>query len=92
VTYEDAWAAVHPDDDGWTFSPDNALVRAGQMPLERGRRIDYVLVRCVDHGPTLDVATCSRLGERPVGGVLASDHYGVVAELTLPPHRPGEWG
>jgi endonuclease/exonuclease/phosphatase family metal-dependent hydrolase len=51
VRYEDAWAATHPDDGGHTFTPRNPLVRAGQMPLERGRRIDYVLIRSGPHGP-----------------------------------------
>ena len=31
VAYRDAWQAVHPDDPGHTFSPENPLVRAGEM-------------------------------------------------------------
>ena len=60
VAYQDAWEAVHPDDPGHTFTPLNPLVTAGRMPLERGRRIDYVLVRCAVHGPTLAVERCDR--------------------------------
>jgi endonuclease/exonuclease/phosphatase family metal-dependent hydrolase len=91
VRYEDAWAAVRPDEPGHTFTPRNPLVRAGQMPLERGRRIDYVLVRGGPHGPLLDVAECRLVGTEPVAGVWVSDHFGVLADLRRPAHPPGEW-
>jgi endonuclease/exonuclease/phosphatase family metal-dependent hydrolase len=45
------------------------------------RRIDYVLVRSDDRGPTLRVNSCRRLFDQPVDGVWASDHFGVVADL-----------
>jgi endonuclease/exonuclease/phosphatase family metal-dependent hydrolase len=92
VHYEDAWRAAHPDDPGHTFSPRNPLVGAGQMPLERGRRIDYILVRSGPHGPPLDVATCDVVFDRAVDGVWASDHFGLLAELQPPGHAPGTWG
>lgn len=91
VRYEDAWAATHPDDPGHTFTPRNPLVPAGQMPLERGRRIDYVLVRGGPHGPHLDVADCRLVFTEPVDGVWASDHFGVLADLRPPAHPPGQW-
>ena len=91
VCYVDAWEAVHSDERGDTFSPGNPLVRAGQMPLERGRRIDHVLVRGGAHGPPLDVADCRLVFTEPVKDVWASDHYGVLADLRRPPHPPGEW-
>jgi endonuclease/exonuclease/phosphatase family metal-dependent hydrolase len=91
VCYEDAWAAAHPGEPGYTFSPRNPLVTAGEMTLERGRRIDYVMVRCGVHGPRLEVAGCELAFDQPVGGVWASDHFGVVADLTLPPRPPGSW-
>jgi len=50
--------------------------------LELGRRIDYVMVHCADHGPTLDVRACERNFGEPVDGVWASDHFGVVADLS----------
>jgi exonuclease III len=49
--------------------------------LDRGRRIDYLLVRCGDHGPPLRVTDCQLALHEPVGGVHPSDHYGVVADL-----------
>jgi endonuclease/exonuclease/phosphatase family metal-dependent hydrolase len=91
VRYEDAWAATHPGEAGHTFSPRNALVRAGQMPLERGRRIDYVMTRSGAHGPLLDVADCRLIFDQPVDGVWASDHFGVLADLQPPDHAPGTW-
>ena len=73
------------------FDPANPLVRVGEMSLERGRRIDYVMVRCGVHGPTLDVADCSLALDRPVDRVYASDHFGVVADLALPDKAAGSW-
>jgi endonuclease/exonuclease/phosphatase family metal-dependent hydrolase len=88
VCYRDAWESVHPGDPGHTFSPDNPLVPedvpAGHWSLELGRRIDYIMLRCGKHGPTLDICRCQRLFDQPVGGVWASDHFGVVADLIVP--------
>lgn len=56
--------------------------------LDRDRRIDYLLVRCGDHGPSLHIADCRRVLDQPVGGVMASDHYGVIADLE--PRQPTE--
>ncbi|MGI5131273.1 endonuclease/exonuclease/phosphatase family protein [Pseudonocardia sp. CA-107938] len=91
VCYRDAWAAVRPDRRGHTFDPRNPLVRAGEMALELGRRIDYVLVRSGIHGPALDVVDCTRVFDEPVDGVWASDHIGVLARLRVPDHLPGAW-
>jgi endonuclease/exonuclease/phosphatase family metal-dependent hydrolase len=92
VAYRDAWEAVHgAGAAGHTFAADNPLVRAGEMSLELGRRIDYVLVRCGVHGPSLDVVGCRLVFDAPVDGVWASDHYGVRAELAAPDHPPGTW-
>ena len=89
VCYRDAWESAHPGDPGHTFSPRNPLVTGGNnWPLELGRRIDYVMVRCGDHGPTLDVTACERIFDEPVEGVWASDHFGVVADLAIPGPSP----
>ena len=84
VCYRDSWESTHPGEPGHTFTPHNPLVAGGDMPLELGRRIDYVFVRCSDHGPTLDVRTCERIFDKPVDGVWARDHFGVVADLAVP--------
>ena len=91
VRYEDAWEVAHPGKAGHTFSPRDPLVASGEMALERGRRIDYVMVRCGDHGPGLDVAGCDLAFDQPVAGVWASDHFGVLADLELPSRPPGSW-
>jgi len=91
VAYRDAWEAVHPGAAGHTFTPVNPLVPAGEMALELGRRIDYVMVRCGIHGPTLEVTDCRPVFAEPVDGVWASDHFGVIADLAVPAHPPGAW-
>ena len=69
----------------------NPLVRAGEMPLELGRRTDYIMIRNGIHGPTLDVADCRRVLNKAVAGVWASDHSDVIADLEIPTHLPGTW-
>jgi endonuclease/exonuclease/phosphatase family metal-dependent hydrolase len=91
IAYRDAWDAVHSGDAGHTFSSTNPLVRAGEMSLELGRRIDYIMVRCGIHGPTLDVSDCRRVFDQDLAGVWASDHFGLLAEFRMPAHPPGAW-
>jgi endonuclease/exonuclease/phosphatase family metal-dependent hydrolase len=82
VCYRDAWEAVNPGDAGETFTPRNPLLADWDWPF---RRLDYVLVRCGEHGgPTLEVRNCRRIFDEPVDGVWASDHFGVVADVGLP--------
>jgi endonuclease/exonuclease/phosphatase family metal-dependent hydrolase len=92
VCYHDAWEAVHGDEPGHTFTPENPLVQVGGFHLVRGRRIDYVLVRGRPEGPTLQVRSCARVLVEPLNGVQASDHYGVLAELVAPQRPPGAQG
>src|SRR5215210_5000366 len=90
VCYRDACESTHPWDPGHTFTARNPLVTAENQDwaLELGRRIDYVFVRCVEYGPTLEVSACARIFDEPVDGVWASDHFGVVADLALPAQSP----
>jgi endonuclease/exonuclease/phosphatase family metal-dependent hydrolase len=83
VAYRDAWESVQGDASGFTFDPRNPLTAEDEPRLDRGRRIDYVLVRCGDHGPTLRVVDCTPALDEPVGGAWASDHFGVVADLAV---------
>jgi hypothetical protein len=91
VAYQDAWEAVHPGEAGHTFTPRNPLVRTGEMPLEPGRRVGYIMVRSGLHGPALQVADCFLAFNKPVDGVWATDHFGLVADLQEPakPIGPG---
>ncbi len=91
VHYQDAWRAAHPRVPGETFVPHNPLVRTGELPLEAGRRIDYVLIRSGPYGPSLRVLDARLVLDEPVNGVWASDHFGVLADLTVPSHSPGTW-
>ena len=88
VCYRDAWEHTHRDEPGHTFTPETPLVAEGTWPLDQGRRIDYVLVRCAEHGPSLDITACARTFDQPVDGVWASDHFGVVADLAVAPPEP----
>lgn len=84
VCYQDVWEYTHPDEPGYTFEQANPLVRDGGFATAVSRRIDYVLVRSGLRGPTLRAADCRRVLDRPVDGVWASDHYGVVVDLVAP--------
>jgi endonuclease/exonuclease/phosphatase family metal-dependent hydrolase len=80
VCYRDAWHSCHPDEPGHTFVPDNPNAADWDWPF---RRIDYILVRCGQHGgPTLRITGCERIFDQP--GTTISDHYGLTADLELP--------
>jgi endonuclease/exonuclease/phosphatase family metal-dependent hydrolase len=86
VRYLDAWDALHPGEPGHTFTTRNPLVmEESAVTREEPRRIDYLFVRCTEDGPTLDVSDCRLLFDDPRDGGWASDHFGVVADLT--PYR-----
>ena len=84
VCYRDAWESKHADEPGHTFGvPENPLGVDWDWPF---RRIDYVFVRCGEHGgPTLEITACERIFDRPVEGVWASDHFGLVVDLAVSP-------
>lgn len=84
VYYQDAWDAMHPGDPGHTFTPRNGIVSDVWRPRS-GRRIDYILVRGGAMGGTLDIAACELAFSEPAGGIWASDHFGVVADLAPRP-------
>src|SRR5215211_235577 len=82
VCYRDAWESAHPGEPGHTFTPENGNMIDWDWPF---KRIDYVLVRCGQHGgPTLMIESCHRIFDEPVDGVWASDHFGLLADLVLP--------
>jgi endonuclease/exonuclease/phosphatase family metal-dependent hydrolase len=81
VCYRDAWEWARPGEPGHTFTPENPLVRSGNFHQESGRRIDYLLVRCAGNVPDLRLMGCWQVFDRAVGGVWASDHIGVAADL-----------
>jgi endonuclease/exonuclease/phosphatase family metal-dependent hydrolase len=81
VCYRDAWESARPGEPGHTFVPGNLNSADWDWPY---RRIDYILIRCAQHGgPTLAVTRCDRTFDQPATTI--SDHYGLVADLALPP-------
>ncbi len=84
VCYRDAWQSTHPHEPGDTFTPDNPLMALANWDWPF-RRIDYLFVRCGEHGgPTLRISSCQRVFDEPTGEVWASDHFGLVADLAIP--------
>jgi endonuclease/exonuclease/phosphatase family metal-dependent hydrolase len=83
TSYRDCWERERGDDPGWTIDPDNPSTHHEERDVNSGRRIDYLLVRCHDHGPTLRIADCRLAFDQPMAGAMASDHYGVVADLQM---------
>jgi endonuclease/exonuclease/phosphatase family metal-dependent hydrolase len=84
VKYHDAWAVTHPNCPGATFAPENAI-RSDRWRPRAGERIDYVMVRGGEHGAPLDIVRCEIAFDRPMGGIWASDHFAVVADLAPAP-------
>jgi hypothetical protein len=59
------------------------------MPGETCRRIDYVMSVPATTAPRRGSWTAGRVLDHEVGGVPAGDHYGVLADLEIPPRPPG---
>lgn len=86
VCYRDAWGSTHSEDPGHTFTPASPVVK-NESPFRDWpfRRIDYVFVRFGAHGgEAMDILACARIFDKPVDGVWASDHFGLVADLGMP--------
>jgi len=91
VCYRDAWDSMHPEDPGHTFTERNPMVmEESNVRQEQSRRIDYIFVRCDERGPTLEISASTTAFDEPVGGVWASDHFGVVADFVTPASSPGD--
>jgi endonuclease/exonuclease/phosphatase family metal-dependent hydrolase len=77
--YRDCFARRHPHDDGLTWSEKNPhTVRW----IERNRRLDYIFIGQIREdgwGAVLDARVV--LDMPGPGGVYASDHFGVYAEI-----------
>jgi len=83
VCYRDAWESASTSEDGGTFLPQNRYSADWDWPF---RRIDYVLVRCGEHGgSTLRIAACRRAFDSP--DTTVSDHHGLVVDLEPPPPK-----
>jgi endonuclease/exonuclease/phosphatase family metal-dependent hydrolase len=84
VYFQDAWKVAGPiGDPGWTQDPAGNPIYAS-MGLPR-KRIDFVLVGDPfgRKGAGL-VQHCELAFHEPITGIVASDHYGLVADITWP--------
>jgi endonuclease/exonuclease/phosphatase family metal-dependent hydrolase len=77
LVFTDAWAQVGRG-PGATYSASNPYVVDSAWPE---RRLDYVLVGWPRLRPLGNPVRAALIGVEPVGGVLASDHYGVTVDL-----------
>jgi endonuclease/exonuclease/phosphatase family metal-dependent hydrolase len=82
VNYQDVWEFARPGESGHTFTLENPLIVAeadwSRIPP---RRIDYLMVRCDDRGPTLRIRSAGRLADQSIDGTFGTDHFGVTADL-----------
>jgi endonuclease/exonuclease/phosphatase family metal-dependent hydrolase len=78
LVFYDAWATAGDGSPGHTWARTNPWTRPVLWP---DRRIDYILSAWPRPGGAGHPVHCELLGTEPVGGILASDHYGVLADL-----------
>lgn len=82
TAYVRAWDVAHPGERCVTLDPADGLV-ASTVPGWPYRQFDHILVRCARDGlASLLVESCERVFDKRRAGMWASDHYGLVAELT----------
>jgi endonuclease/exonuclease/phosphatase family metal-dependent hydrolase len=80
MTFTDAWATVG-DGPGWTWDAANPHLVDAAWPR---RRLDYVMVTWPRPKPTGNPVGAELVGTTALGGVVPSDHYGVLVELAEP--------
>jgi endonuclease/exonuclease/phosphatase family metal-dependent hydrolase len=88
VHYHDAWA-VAGQGPGFTWDIDNPNARSEMDAIIRQpghrRRIDYVFVGSwyAHPGAHCYIKSAELAFDQPIGGIWASDHYGVVVDLDV---------
>ena len=80
-TLVDAWTAAGNTDAGHTWSARNPLVP--RRAIHPHRRLDYVMVSTPRRPGAGHVRSCALAGTEAVENVWASDHFAVVAEVTM---------
>jgi endonuclease/exonuclease/phosphatase family metal-dependent hydrolase len=82
TAYQRTWDAVHPFEPCVTLDPIRNPLTAGMRNWPY-RQIDHLLVRCGPDGlAALRIDACSLVHDEPADGVWASDHYGLIADVT----------
>ncbi len=88
VHYHDAWA-IAGDGPGYSWTADNPNAAGGIEQLikqpDHRRRVDYVLIGSSDAHPRARarVKAASLAFDKPVDGIWASDHFGVLVDLDV---------
>ena len=89
--FQDAWLRLHrepgPGDgpaQGITWSSENELTRPLRS-LDLDRRIDYVLVTSRKKDGRATIHDCRVVLTERDGGICASDHYGLLADVQVVP-------
>lgn len=83
--WQDAWQRRHGGADGFTWARANPYT-ARLRWLERDRRIDYIFVGPLRRDGRGVVLDCRIVLDRAApDGALASDHFGLYAEVQLAP-------
>jgi endonuclease/exonuclease/phosphatase family metal-dependent hydrolase len=84
--FGDVWDYAEPAGPGYTYARDNAYARKNGEP---NRRIDYIFVRGPDkdmRGEPSNVRLAfTEQAQGSEGPLWASDHYGVICDLTMSP-------
>jgi endonuclease/exonuclease/phosphatase family metal-dependent hydrolase len=84
VYLADVWEYAEPPGPGYTFARDNLYALKNGEP---NRRIDYIFVRGPDKDGRGEPSNVKRAFDESVPGaegmVWASDHYGVVCDLSM---------
>lgn len=84
LVFSDVWERKG-DGAGETYSEANPYVNDSAWPE---RRLDYVMVSWPRRRPNGNPVRVERFGLDAVDGVIASDHWGVVADLAVSPVAP----
>jgi len=82
AVWQDAFARVHPDERGVTWARRNPMTDELAF-LERDRRIDYIFVSPETRDGRARVLDCRVVLDEPVDGTWPSDHFAVVADVTV---------
>ena len=84
VCYLNAWDHAHRGEPGDTFTQRSPLVEEAHTVWPY-QRLDHILVRFGNSGsPTLGIANCELAFNEPIDGIWPSDHFALVADLSVP--------
>lgn len=81
--WQDAYAAMHPNQVGWTWCKSHPYTEA-LAHFPRDRRLDYIFVSPQRKSGKSEIFSCEIVFQEPLKeGLYISDHYGLLAELRI---------